>query len=231
MKNALYYGNNLEILRNKIRDESIHLCYIDPPFNSKRNYNQIYNKVGGEDRAQERAFIDTWTWNDEARDGYRQITSNHQSRFTGQTIELILGLHSVLGEDSLLAYLVSIALRLVEINRVLTPSGSFYLHCDPTASHYLKLLIDSVFLPNGGDYKNEIIWRRTGAHNKTTRYAPLHDVIFFYTKSGEYIWTHPKRPYMRGHVKQYFVRDEKGWRTNYYGNVLTGSGPARRRIW
>ena len=224
MPNKLYYGDNLDILRNKVRDESVHLCYIDPPFNSKRNYNQIYNRVGNEDLAQEQSFIDTWTWNDRARDGYNEIKNNAGGRFTAQTIELITGLHNVLGRESLLAYLVSITLRLVEINRVLVPTGSFYLHCDPTASHYLKLLIDSVFLPNGGDYKNEIVWRRTGAHNKLLRYAPIHDVILFYTKSDEYVWNHPKRPYMLGHVEEYFVKDEKGWRTNYYGNVLTGSG-------
>ena len=226
--NALFYGDNLEILRTKVREESVHLCYIDPPFNSKRNYNQIYNRVGKEeDQAQEQSFIDTWAWTDPARDGYHEILSNSGGRFTEQTIELIKGLHGVLGEESLLAYLVSITLRLVEINRVLAPTGSFYLHCDPTASHYLKIIIDSIFLPNGGDYKNEIIWRRTGSHNKTTRFAPIHDVIFFYTKStgsGQYVWNRPKRPYMLGHVNDNFVRDERGWRTNYYGNVLTGSG-------
>jgi adenine specific DNA methylase Mod len=105
MKNTLFYGDNLEILRNKVADESVHLCYVDPPFNSKRNYNQIYNKIGEEDLAQEQAFVDTWTWNDHARTGYEQITSNHLGRFTRQTIELIAGLHNVLGEDSLLAYL------------------------------------------------------------------------------------------------------------------------------
>ncbi len=177
--------------------------------------------------AQEQAFVDTWTWDDQAREGYDEIRNNLAGRFTAQAIELIAGLHNVLGEDSLLAYLVSIARRLAEINRVLAPNGSFYLHCDPTASHYLKLIVDAIFLPNGGDYKNEIIWRRTGAHNKTTRFAPIHDVIFFYTKAAkpsEYTWTHPKRPYMRGHVDEYFVKDERGYRTNYYGNVLTGSG-------
>ncbi len=227
MANRLYYGDNLEILRNRIRDESVHLCYIDPPFNSKRNYNQIYNRIGHEDLAQEQAFVDTWIWDDQAREGYDEIRNNIAGRFTAQTIELITGLRNVLGEDSLLAYLVSIARRLAEINRVLAPSGSFYLHCDPTSSHYLKLIIDAAFLPNGGDYKNEIIWRRTGAHNKTRRFAPIHDVIFFYTKSAppsEYTWTHPKRSYMRGHVSEYFVKDEIGYRTNYYGNVLTGSG-------
>src|SRR6185312_14873122 len=111
MPNKLYYGDNLDILRNKVRDESVHLCYIDPPFNSKRNYNQIYNRVGNEDLAQEQSFIDTWTWNDQARDGYEEIISNRQGRYTEQTIELIRGLHNVLGRESLLAYLVSITLR------------------------------------------------------------------------------------------------------------------------
>jgi len=223
----LYYGDNLQILRTKVRDESVHLCYIDPPFNSKRKYNQIYNRVGKEDEAQEQAFVDTWKWEDEARDGWHQIQSNHEGRFTEQTIELIKGLHSVLGEESLLAYLVSITLRLVEINRVLASNGSFYLHCDPTASHYLKIIIDSIFLPNGGDYKNEIIWRRTGSHNKTTRFAPIHDVIFFYTKSagpGGHIWNEAKRPYMVGHVRENFVQDERGWRTNYYAMCLQDQG-------
>ena len=91
-RNFLYYGDNLEILRKKIRDESVHLCYIDPPFNSKRNYNQIYNRVGREDEAQEQAFVDTWKWNDQARDGYNEIKTNHEGRFTEQTIELIVGL-------------------------------------------------------------------------------------------------------------------------------------------
>lgn len=99
MKNYLYYGDNLEIMRNKVHAETVHLCYIDPPFNSKRNYNQIYNKVGQEDLAQEQAFVDTWTWNDQAQDGYHQILSNNQGRFTAQTIELMRGLHAVLGED------------------------------------------------------------------------------------------------------------------------------------
>src|SRR6266404_8089794 len=101
MRNTLYYGDNLEIMRRKVRDESLHLCYIDPPFNSKRNYNQIYNKKGQEDLAQEQAFVDTWTWNDQAQEGYEQILSNHQGRFTAQTIELIKGLYNVLGQESL----------------------------------------------------------------------------------------------------------------------------------
>jgi DNA modification methylase len=112
--------------------------------------------------------------------------------------------------------------RLRELHRVLRKSGSLYLHCDPHASHYIKIMLDEVFSTD--NFRNEIIWRRTGAHGKTRRFGPIHDVIFFYTKSNNYTWNSIRRPYMREHVEQYFVRDEKGWHTNYYGNVLTGSG-------
>jgi site-specific DNA-methyltransferase (adenine-specific) len=186
MKNKLFYGDNLEVLRNKIKDETVDLCYVDPPFNSKRNYNQIYNNIGSDDRAQAQAFTDTWTWNDDAISGFSQILGNDGNRFTVQTIELIKGLHKVLKEGSLLAYLVHMTLRIVEIHRVLKPTGSFYLHCDPTSSHYLKLVIDGIFVAGGGDFQNEIIWhyrRWTGTAN---RFLKMHDVIFFYTKSEKH---------------------------------------------
>lgn len=131
MVNQLFYGYNLEVLRKHIKDESVDLCYIDPPFNSKRNYNQIYNNLGKEDQAQ--AFIDTWTWDDHANQGLEEIFSNYQGHFTQQSIDLIVGLTKVLGKGSLLAYLVSMTLRIVEIYRILKSTGSFYLHCDPTA--------------------------------------------------------------------------------------------------
>src|SRR6266571_5258451 len=114
--NRLYYGDNLDILRKKIKDETVDLCYIDPPFNSKRTYNQIYNNVGGDDLAQEQAFIDTWTWDDRAQEGYREIIAN--GRYRPQTIELIKGLRNVLDQGSLLAYLVSMTRRINEIYRV-----------------------------------------------------------------------------------------------------------------
>lgn len=222
--NKLYYGDNLDVLRRFVGDETVALCYIDPPFNSKRNYNQIYNNVGTEDKALAQAFVDTWTWDDAASQGLEDILQNRSGRLNRQTIELINGLTPVLGKSSLLAYIVSMTLRIAEIHRVLKATGSFYLHCDPTASHYLKLVSDAIFCASGGDFKNEIIWRRTGSHNKTLRYGPVHDVIFFYTKSDKYTWNSPKRPYMREHVKTHFIKDDKGYRTNYYGNVLTGSG-------
>lgn len=175
--NRLFYGDNLDVLRKKIGSESVDLCYVDPPFNSKRNYNQIYNNIGAEDRAQAQAFIDTWTWDDFAMAGFDEILANAEGRFSPQMIDLMKGLHAILGEGSLLAYLVSMSLRVTEIHRSLKPTGSFYLHCDPTASHYLKLVLDSMFCSPGGNFLSEIIWRRTGAHNKAERWAPIHDVM------------------------------------------------------
>ncbi|MCA2710800.1 MAG: restriction endonuclease [Microcystis sp. M015S2] len=189
MVNKLYYGDNLEVLRKYIKDESIDLCYIDPPFNSKRNYNQIYNNLGKEDQAQAQAFVDTWTWDNHANEALEEIQSNYQGKFTSQTIDLIDGLTKVLGKGSLLAYLVSMTLRIVEIHRVLKSTGSFYLHCDPTASHYLKIVLDAIFCSQGGDFKNEIVWQRTNSHNINAKYfTKIHDILLFYVKTKNYRW-------------------------------------------
>ncbi len=185
----LYYGDNLEILRNKIPDNSVDLCYIDPPFNSKRSYFQIYNNIGGsEDKAQAQAFVDTWRWDDAATSGFEEITTNAGGRFAKQAIELIKGLELILGKHDLLAYLVHITLRVTEIFRVLKLTGSFYLHCDPTASHYLKLVLDAVFCSQGGDFQNEIIWCYGSGGATTKRYSRKHDVIFFYTKTDTFLF-------------------------------------------
>jgi len=185
---TLFYGDNLEVLRNKITPESVDLCYIDPPFNSKRNYFQIYNNIGSEDKAQAQAFIDTWTWDTRAMEGYEEIITNHQGRFTKQTIELIKGLKNVLAQGSLLAYLVSMTLRITEIHRVLKQTGSFYLHCDPTCSHYLKLVLDSIFCIYGGDFRNEIIWSYRRWPAKQKNFQKMHDIIFRYAKTDMVIW-------------------------------------------
>ena len=199
MTNELYYGDNLDVLRRKIASETVDLCYIDPPFNSKRNYFQIYNNQGSEDRAQAQAFVDTWNWGEEAIEGLDYILDIERlnpragdTRWTEQTVELIRGLEKVLGRGSLLAYLVHMTLRIVEIHRVLKPTGSFYLHCDPTASHYLKLVCDAVFCGQGGDYLNEIVWKRSDAHNDgaqgSQQFGRVHDTIFFYCKGKHRIW-------------------------------------------
>ena len=176
-------------MRKSIRDESVDLCYIDPPFNSQRDYNQIYNGIGDEqDQAQAQAFTDTWSWDDIAIAGYDEIIANAEGRFSPQVVDLIKGLHSVLGPVSLFAYLVSLTLRITEIFRILKPTGSFYLHCDPTASHYLKIVLDAIFVANGGDFKNEIIWKRTTARSDSHKWNHIHDVLLFYTKSKSYTW-------------------------------------------
>ena len=188
-KNQLYYGDNLDILRKKIPSESVDLCYIDPPFNSKRNYFQIYNNQGADDKAQAQAFEDTWEWGDEAKSGFDYTTDiEHLSggKFTIQTVELIKGLDKVLGRGALFAYIIHMTLRIVEIHRVLKPTGSFYLHCDPTASHYLKLVLDGVFCGHGGNFLNEIIWHyNTGGKGKNT-FLRKHDTIFWYSKGSTY---------------------------------------------
>lgn len=231
-QNELYYGDNLDVLRRKIASESVDLCYIDPPFNSKRNYFQIYNNQGSEDAAQAQAFVDTWNWGDEAREGLEYILdierlhgSVGQTRWTEQTVELIRGLEKVLGRGSLLAYLVHMTLRIVEIHRVLKPTGSFYLHCDPTASHYLKLICDAIFCGQGGLFQNEIVWKRTGHHSPKNSFGPVHDVIFYYTKSQNFKFNIVRKPYMRGHVESRYTRQPDGrMKFTSGGNVLTGAG-------
>jgi DNA modification methylase len=187
-KNQLYYGDNLEVLRKYLKDDSIDLCYIDPPFNSKRNYNQIYNNIGSEDKAQSQAFIDTWTWDEMANLGFAEIQSNYNNVFTRQSINLINGLEKVLGKGSLFAYLVSMTARIAEIHRVLKETGSFYLHCDPTASHYLKLVCDAIFCAKGGEFRNEIIWCYSGGGRPREDFARKHDVIFRYAKTKKVIF-------------------------------------------
>ena len=245
--NRLFYGDNLDVLRSKIADNSVDLCYIDPPFNSKRNYFQIYNNQGSEDRAQAQAFVDTWEWGDEAVAGLDWITDIAQlqsGRLTEQTVELIRGLEKVLKRGALLAYLVHMTQRIVEIHRVLKPTGSFYLHCDPTASHYLKLVLDAVFCGQGGDYINEIIWKRATAHNDSQQYGRITDTIFFFGKSANnHIWNKVYTPYDSAYIETYFKYDDNDgrglyWTTdlsapahgNYYG-AWDGHEPPSGRMW
>jgi site-specific DNA-methyltransferase (adenine-specific) len=213
MTNYLYYGDNLQILRQKIHNDTIDLCYIDPPFNSKRTYNQIYNNIGTEDRAQSQAFIDTWIWDDMAIAGYQEILDNKDVRFTKQTIELIKGLSNVLGQGSLLAYLVSMTLRVTEIQRVLKPNGSFYFHCDQTASHYLKLILDGIFCSKGGDFKREIIWSTTdtsGFKSQARNWIRSHDTILYYTKSDDYFFKKLYWNHNPDYIKRFKKVDEVG---------------------
>ena len=222
MTNRLFYGDNLDVLRGKIASGSVDLCYIDPPFNSKRNYFQIYTNQGGEDRAQAQAFVDTWTWDAAgvAEAGLAWLTdldrlnpsplTPHAAVLTPQTVALIRGLAEVLGKGSLLAYIVHMTQRIVEIHRVLKPTGSFYLHCDPTASHYLKLVCDAVFCGQGGDFLSEIVWKRTTSHSAAHRWGGVHDVILFYAKSMDYIWNEISLPHSAEYSGRYKNVDDRG---------------------
>jgi site-specific DNA-methyltransferase (adenine-specific) len=221
-RKRLHYGDNLDIM-GSMPSGIIDLTYLDPPFKSDLDYNLLFKEDGiAPDEAQMTVFKDTWTWDTgprSAQSAYEKI----QDLPNPHLVNLVNALHAGMQRTPMMAYLVNMAIRLVEIRRLLKSTGSVYLHCDPTASHYLKMLMDAIFGPE--NFRSEIIWRRTGSHNKANRWAPIHDVILFYTKSGSYIWNRPRRPYMVGHVRAHFVPDGKGgYRTNYYGNVLTGSG-------
>ena len=236
--NKLFYGDNLDVLRRKIESGSVDLCYIDPPFNSKRNYFQIYNNQGGEDRAQAQAFVDTWEWGDEARDGLEYILHIDRlhgnagaTQWTEQTVELIRGLEKVLGRGSLLAYLVHMTLRIVEIHRVLKPTGSFYLHCETTASHYLKLVLDAVFCGQGGDYINEIVWNRTTAKaHAFTRFASSHDVIFLYRKGPASTWNALFSAHSDKYIQSHYSSVEEGTGRRYQLDNLINPNPNRPNL-
>lgn len=229
--NQLYYGDNLDVMRRHLKDESVDLCYIDPPFNSKRNYNQIYNNVGKEDAAQAQAFVDTWTWNQAAEEALDDVFTNRHGTMTRQAIAVIEGLALVLGKGSLLSYLLSMAQRVAEIHRTLKTTGSFYLHCDSSASHYLKIILDAIFCSQGGQFANEIIWQRTNAHNDAKQgrkaFGNISDTILFYTKTDNHYFQHTYTPYSAEYVNNFYkFRDPDGRR--YRLSDMTGPGGAAK---
>lgn len=215
----LYFGDNLDVMAT-LPDALVDLVYLDPPFNSDEDYNVFFESEGLDiDEAQWTAFKDTWLW-DEAADKAVELIRKKGSI---QLSTLVDALSASLGKSPMMAYLANMGIRLTEIHRLMKPSASLYLHCDPTASHYLKLVLDAIFGPQR--FRSEIIWRRTGSHGKAKRWAPIHDTILYYTKSDVFTWNNPRRPYMRGHVDEHLVKGTDGrYRTDYYGNVLTGSG-------
>lgn len=214
---TLYYGDCLDWM-DRWSDQTVDLIYLDPPFNSKTDYNILYAAEGGE-TAQYRAFTDTWAWDEAAADRY--------AAYEGATARLahdaIVGLGRALGRSGMLAYLTYMAERLEHMHRLLKPTGAIYLHCDPTASHYLKIIMDAIF--GGKNFRNEIIWRRTGSHNSVNRFGPIHDVLLFFAKSEEYRHRAVFRPYLKGHVDTYFKQADA--RGRYWGNSIHGSGVRR----
>jgi site-specific DNA-methyltransferase (adenine-specific) len=176
---ALFYGDNLDVLRRYVDDESVDLVYLDPPFNSNADYNVLFPEPDGSwSASQTNAFEDTWRWDQGAARAFEEVVETG-----GEVSDVMRAFRTILRESNMLAYLAMMAPRLVELRRVLKPTGSLYLHCDPSASHYLKLLLDAVFEPK--NFRNEIIWRRTFAKGLTkTRLSSNHDVILAY-KAGQ----------------------------------------------
>ena len=230
--NLLFFGDNLRVLRENFAAESVDLVYLDPPFNSERDYNVLFKEHGAESEAQIRAFEDYWHWDLEAERTYRELTAvDAESRgIPGRLVSLTESLRGFLGTSDMMAYLVMMAIRLAELRRVLKPTGSLYLHCDPTASHYLKLILDAVFGPTY--FKNEIIWKRSSAHSDTKQgrrqYGRIHDVIFYYTKSDRWAWNPQYTVYDAEYVEQFYKFVDKETGRQYTLGDLTGPGGAAK---
>ncbi len=221
-ENTLFYGDNLKILREYIPDESVDLIYLDPPFNSNRNYNVLFkDESGSESEAQITAFEDTWHWNETAEETYNELAtqaSDHVSK-------MIASLRDFIGTNQMMAYLVMMAARLVELHRVLKPTGSLYLHCDPTASHYLKIILDVILGPRS--FRNEIVWQRTSAHNDPNRYGANIDILLYYTKGASWTWNQLYIPHSPEYVARFRQRDPDGrlWTDdNLTAKGLSGGG-------
>jgi DNA modification methylase len=227
-ENVLYYGDNLDILRQHVRDETVDLVYLDPPFNSNRSYNVLFREAAlrngagkgaaarASSQAQITAFDDSWHWGDSAEETLREI----QTTARPHIVEMMQAIVSFVGRNDVTAYLVMMTVRLIELHRVLKPTGSIYLHCDPTASHYLKVVMDTIFGPE--NFLNELIWKRTGSHGGAQRWGPIHDSLLFYSRTSKYTWNRTFQSYDTSYVDSFYrFSDEKG---RYRLVTLTGAG-------
>jgi site-specific DNA-methyltransferase (adenine-specific) len=214
--NYLYYGDNLEVLRRYVKDETIDLVYLDPPFNSRQDYNVLFaEKDGSQSSSQIHAFEDTWEWNTDSARAYEEMVEAG-----GRVADTLCAFKKFLFNSDMMAYLAMMAPRLVELRRVLKETGSIYLHCDPTASHYLKILMDAVFGPQF--FKNEIIWKRTSAHNSSKRWGPVHDLILFFSKSDSLTWNRVYQGYTTEYLEKFYRHEDEGGRFTL--GDLTGAG-------
>jgi len=227
MRNTLYYGDNLPILREYIQAASVDLVYLDPPFNSNRSYNVLFQDESGADSdAQIKAFDDTWHWGASAERIYTDLVQDAPD----QVSRMIAALREFVGTNQMLAYLVMMAARLVELHRVLKPTGSLYLHCDPTASHYLKIILDAIF--GVQNFRNEIIWKRTSAHSDTTQgnvihMGRIHDVLLYYTKTDAAIRNEIYQPYDEKYIEGFYKYYDPNGRRYRLDNI-TGPGGASK---
>jgi len=222
-KNQLYYGDNLEVLRDYIPAQSVDLIYLDPPFNSRQDYNVLFaEKDGHRSAAQITAFKDTWEWDEEAARSYEEVVEQG-----GRVADAMRAFRTLLGGSDMLAYLAMMAPRLVELRRVLKETGSIYLHCDPTASHYLKLLMDGVF--GSKFFRNEIIWKRTSSHNDAsqglTRFGRSHDSILFYSKAEKPVWNLQYKAYNDSYLDQHYSNKVKDSGRRFKTSDLTAAKP------
>lgn len=225
--NLLYYGDNLDVLRRHVGAETVDLVYLDPPFNSNANYNVLFEEHGAKAAAQVQAFTDTWTWDTDARADYEEIVERG-----GRVSDAMRAFYTMLGGSDMMAYLARMSLRLVELHRILKPTGSLYLHCDPTASHYLKLLLDSVFRPK--NFVNEIVWKRQTSHNDAAQgakhYGRLQDVLLFYAKGPGYYWSQPYRDYDQDYLDTFYRHLDGDGRRYRLSDITApgGANPAKR---
>jgi site-specific DNA-methyltransferase (adenine-specific) len=219
-QNTLYYGDNLDILREHIPSSSVDLIYLDPPFNSARGYNLLFRDEQGRlSDAQMAVFGDTWHWGPEAERTYHYLITKAPARVAA----MIGALHQMIGRSPMMAYLVMMAVRLVELHRVLKPTGSLYLHCDSTASHYLKLLLDAIFGPER--FINEIIWKRTSTHSDAKRWSPVSDTLLFYTKSERFTWNPQYAAHDPAYIADKYRHDDNDGRGVYTLDNMTSPNP------
>lgn len=228
-ENKLYYSDNLDILRgiglkpeDRIENESVDLVYLDPPFNSQQDYNVLFEeRNGSQPAAQIQAFEDTWSWDRGAEEAYRDVL-----RAGGDLADFMEGMRNFLDENDLMAYLAMMAPRLRELHRVLKPTGSIWLHCDPGASHYLKGVMDAVF--SGENFRNEVVWKRTSGHSDARRCGRVHDVLLFYSKSDDYKWNDTYQDYDPEYIEQYYRYEDPDGRKFMSGDLsasgLSGGG-------
>ena len=221
-KNTLYYGDNLEILREYIPRESVDLIYLDPPFNSNRNYNVLFkDESGKEAEAQITAFEDTWHWNEKAEVTYQALVTESSEQISN----MVGALRQFIGTNQMMAYLVMMAARLVELHRALKPTGSLYLHCDPTASHYLKIVLDAIF--GVENFRNEIIWKRKAGRGETNRDAVRFgistDSILFYAKSSEQFFSRQYADSNPDYIATKFTHVDENGRRYTHDNLTSPS--------
>lgn len=241
---TLYFGDNLDILREKFPDKPdgdgyFDLIYLDPPFNSNRNYNVLFKEGLVDSQAQVQAFEDSWHWTPEAEKTFEELvgTKPSKTKINQDISDLMIALEKLVGKNDVLAYLTMMTVRLIELRRVLKKTGSIYLHCDPTASHYLRIILDTIF--GKRNFRNEIVWHYRRWSAAADRFQRMHDIIFWYTKSNKYVFTKPLQPYtspkwiedtVRGIVKGKLVRlkDEKG---QYIKRQKENKGVLMHDVW